>query len=124
MDVGLRAERVFTVAGADTAEQVGSGDLPVLGTPRLLAFAEAVTVQVVAGRLADGETTVGTRVELEHRAASPVGARVRVAAELIEVDGRRLGFRFTATDDGGAVVGFGLVERVVVRGERFLARLR
>ncbi|WP_067489083.1 thioesterase family protein [Actinomadura hibisca] len=124
MDVGLRAERVFTVGEADTAERVGSGDLPVLGTPRLLAFAEAVTLQVLAGRLGEGETSVGTRVELEHRAASLVGARVRVVAELIEVDGRRLGFRVTATDEGGALVGFGLVERVVVSGERFLSRLR
>ncbi|MFI0352465.1 thioesterase family protein [Actinomadura sp. 9N407] len=107
----------------DTAEQVGSGDLPVLGTPRLLAFMEGATVQAVRGHLDEGRTSVGTRVELEHLAASPVGMRVTVVAELVEVDGRRLAFEVNATDGNGTVVARGRIERAVVDQERFMARL-
>ncbi|GLW65894.1 hypothetical protein Arub01_41380 [Actinomadura rubrobrunea] len=117
---GLRADIEVTVGRDDTAERVGSGDVPVLATPRLLALAEAATVRAVAGRLGEGRTSVGTRVELNHRAASPVGARVTVTAELTAVDGRRLSFAVSATDDRGTVVGDGIVERVVVDRARFL----
>jgi predicted thioesterase len=111
------------VGDEDTAAAVGSGDVPVLATPRLLALAEAATVEAVKGRLGDGRTSVGTRVELEHRAASPVGSRVTVEAELEEVDGTRLVFAVGAVDERGPVAG-GRVERVVVERERFLARFR
>jgi predicted thioesterase len=94
------------VADADTAEAMGSGNLPVLATPRLLALAEAATVAAVTPQLADGLTTVGTAVSLEHRKASPLGAEIVVEAELTEVDGRRLVFGFIArpagTDADGA----------------------
>jgi fluoroacetyl-CoA thioesterase len=147
---GLRATVRAVVTGADTAEAMGSGDLPVLATPRLLALAEAATVAAVAPQLTDGLTTVGTAVSLEHRKASPLGAEIVVEAELTEVDGRRLVFGFIArpagadaagsdaagtgaagsdADDSDAdgfdadvVVGAGTVERVVVDGARFLAR--
>ncbi|MEU6041103.1 hotdog domain-containing protein [Actinomadura sp. NPDC047616] len=123
LTVGLRGEVVVTVGVDDTAERVGSGDVPVLATPRLVALAEAATVRAVAGRLGEGRTSVGTRVELAHRAASPVGTRVTVAAELTAVDGRRLSFAVSATDGRGTVLGDGLVERVVVDRERFLGAL-
>ena len=132
---GLRATVRAVVTGADTAEAMGSGDLPVLATPRLLALAEAATVAAVAPQLADGLTTVGTAVSLEHRKASPLGAEIVVEAELTEVDGRRLVFGFIARPagadaagsdaddfDADVVVGAGTVERVVVDGARFLAR--
>ncbi|MGH3244082.1 MAG: thioesterase family protein [Spirillospora sp.] len=120
---GLRAEKSVVVGDEDTAVRLGSGDVPVLGTPRLLALAEEVTVAAVEGRLEEGRTCVGTRVELEHRAASPVGMRVTVEAELLEVDGARLVFECTAIDGRGTVVAAGRIERVVVDRERFLARL-
>jgi fluoroacetyl-CoA thioesterase len=126
---GLRATVRAAVTGADTAEAMGSGNLPVLATPRLLALAEAATVAAVAPNLADGLTTVGTAASLEHRKASPLGAEVVVEAELTEVDGRRLVFSFIArlasAEDGAdtdVVIGAGTVERVVVDGARFLAR--
>ncbi|MFA1549383.1 hotdog domain-containing protein [Actinomadura chokoriensis] len=90
----------------------------------MLALAEAATVEALAGRLGDGQTSVGTRVELEHRAASPVGVRVTVTAELEEVDGKRLVFEVEAVDERGSVVAIGRVERVVVDRDRFLARLQ
>ncbi|SNS31573.1 Thioesterase superfamily [Actinomadura meyerae] len=121
MRPGLRGQVSHVVGDEDTAAAVGSGDVPVLATPRLLALAEAATVEAVKGRLGDGRTSVGTRVELEHRAASPVGSRVTVEAELEEVDGTRLVFAVGAVDERGPVAG-GRVERVVVERERFLAR--
>ncbi|XRQ06421.1 thioesterase family protein [Actinomadura welshii] len=122
MEKGLRGEVSLVVGDEDTAVSVGSGDVPVLGTPRLLALAEAATVEAVRGRLGEGETSVGTRVELRHLAASPVGARVAVKAELEEVDGARLVFGFVAADERGAVVGRGRIERVVVDRGRFLGQ--
>lgn len=120
--VGVRAVVEHRVGDGDTAVALGSGDVPVLGTPRLVALAEAATVAALAGRLAEGQTSVGTRVELEHLAATPVGGTVRVQAELTGVDGRQLRFAVRATDSGGREVGRGSVSRAVVDRERFLLR--
>ena len=121
LEPGLSARVTLTVTDADTAQALGSGDVPVLGTPRLLALAEAATVRATARHLPAGTTTVGTRVELEHLSATPVGGSVTVEAELSTVDGRRLGFTISATD-GTTSVARGTVERVLVRRESFLAR--
>ncbi|URN09066.1 thioesterase [Actinomadura madurae] len=121
--VGLRGQMQVVVEEGDTAVRLGSGDVDVLGTPRLLALAEAATVKAVASRLGEGRTSVGTRVELEHRAATPTGGRVAVTVELRDVDGTRLVFGFEAVDERGTVVGKGRIERVVVDRERFLARI-
>ncbi|HEY2238649.1 MAG TPA: hotdog domain-containing protein [Streptosporangiaceae bacterium] len=123
LTAGQRAEITMVVGTADTAAALGSGDVPVLGTPRLLALAEAATVKAVAAALAPGQTSVGTSVRLEHTAASPVGMGVTVTAELTVVDGRRLTFRVEAVDASGTVAGLGTVERVVVDREKFLTRL-
>jgi fluoroacetyl-CoA thioesterase len=123
---GQRASVSAVVADADTAISAGSGDVPVLATPRLLALAEAAAVAAIAPHLAPGMTSVGTSVSLEHRRASPVGAEVVVEAELTEVDGRRLMFSFIAReggqDDEDLVVGAGTVERVLVDRAAFVAR--
>lgn len=126
MEYDARATLEFTVTDDDTAEAVGSGDLPVLGTPRLLAWAEAATCAAVASGLEAGQTSVGTRMHLEHVAASPVGARVSVTASVVHTDGRLLRFEVVAEHVVGEdtkVVGHGEVTRVVVGRERFLARL-
>ena len=124
---GQRASVSVAVADADTAISAGSGDVPVLATPRLLALAEAAAVAAIAPHLAPGMTSVGTSASLEHRRASPVGAEVVVEAELTEVDGRRLIFSFIAREGGqdgdeDLVVGAGTVERVLVDRAAFLAR--
>lgn len=118
---GLTARVELTVTDTDTAQAVGSGDVPVLGTPRVLALAEAATVAATATRLPSGSTTVGTRVELEHRAATPVGRTVAARAELVKVDGRRLTFEVIVTD-GNEVVATGRVERALVDRQRFVER--
>jgi predicted thioesterase len=119
---GLSAAVELTVTAVDTADALGSGDVPVLATPRVVALVEAATVAALAGHLEDGQTTVGTRVELDHTAATPVGATVTAEARLTTVDGRRLGFEVVLRD-GTAVAAQGRVERVMVERERFLARV-
>lgn len=119
---GLRAEVHVVVAEEDTAVAVGSGDVPVLATPRLLALAEAATVAAIDDHLEPGMTSVGTSVALEHKAASAIGAEVVAVAQLIEVDGRRLVFNVEARENT-RVVGAGRIERVVVDRAKFLARL-
>ncbi len=122
--VGLRATVRAVVTEADTAEAMGSGDVPVLATPRLLALAEAATVAAVTPELADGFTTVGTRASLEHRRASPLGAAIVVEAELTEMHGSRLVFGFIARADNtdeDLVLGAGTVERVILDRDRFIA---
>ena len=115
---------LFTVTDDDTAAALGSGSLPVLGTPRLLAWCEAATCAAIAALLGAGDTSVGTRVELEHVRASAVGARVEVTASSVFRDGRLHRFSVVARDtDGGRVLGTGEVTRVVVDAERFLGRL-
>ncbi|GLW06304.1 thioesterase [Microtetraspora sp. NBRC 13810] len=119
---GLTAHMSIMVEREDTALTMGSGDVPVLGTPRLLALAEAATVRAVQGHLDPGQTTVGTRVELDHLWACPVGTHVAISAELTKVDGTRLVFGFTANTKD-ALVSSGTIERAVVDRERFLNRL-
>ncbi|MEV0585813.1 thioesterase family protein [Nonomuraea sp. NPDC050310] len=119
---GLHASMLIMVEREDTAQKVGSGDVPVLATPRLLALAEMATCQAVRRHLERGQTTVGTRVELDHLAASPLGAHVSISAKLTEVDGRRLVFSFEAHQNE-QLVGRGTIERAVVDRERFLSRL-
>lgn len=127
--IPLQATLTFEVTEADTALAVGSGSLPVLGTPRLLAWCEAATCAAIEPALTEGATSVGTRVALEHSAATAVGGRVQVSATAGFVDGRLHRFSVAAREldaDGAprGVVATGEVTRVVVDAERFLARVR
>ena len=109
-----------TVTEADTARALGSGDVDVLGTPRVLALAEAATVRAAAASLAPGQTSVGTHVELDHLAPSPVGATVRAEAQLVDRTARRLTFEVRLTQDGRPMA-TGRVTRAVVDRDRFAA---
>jgi predicted thioesterase len=119
LEPGLEATFRYTVTEADTAAAVGSGEVPVLATPRVLALAERATVAAVAGALAAGATTVGVRVELDHLAPSPVGAELEVHAVLERVAGRRLQFAVRVRDRERPVAG-GSITRVVVDAAAFL----
>ena len=120
----MEATLRFTVTSEDTAVAVGSGTLPVLGTPRLLAWCEAATCAALEPTLPEGSTSVGTRVALEHLAASAVGQELEVTASASYVDGRLHRFsvaaRHVGGKVGGKVVGTGEITRVVVDAERFL----
>jgi fluoroacetyl-CoA thioesterase len=121
----VEATLVFTVTDADTAVAVGSGTLPVLATPRLLAWCEAASCAAIEPALPEGATSVGTRLALEHLAASPVGQEVEVTASSTYVEGRLHRFTVAARHVGGngKVVGTGDVTRVIVNAERFMSRV-
>lgn len=115
---GLRGAVESVVTAADTAAALGSGEVAVLGTPRVLALAEAATVRAIAGHLAPGRTTVGARVELDHLAPTPVGTEVRAEAELTEVTGSRLVFDVVLRA-GEVLAARGRIARIVVDAATF-----
>ncbi|HLH70074.1 MAG TPA: hotdog domain-containing protein [Candidatus Dormibacteraeota bacterium] len=120
---GTRRARVeLTVAEDDTAIAMRSGDVPVLATPRLVALCEQAACAAIADVLDPGATSVGTWIELEHLAPSPLGARVVAEAVLTGGEGRRLEFEVVATQ-GEVVVARGRHRRQVVDRGRFLGRL-
>ncbi|MCP2328543.1 putative thioesterase [Hamadaea flava] len=118
---GLTAQVQLRVSDADTAQALGSGDVPVLGTPRVLALAEAATVAATARHMPSDATTVGVRAELDHRSPTAVGRTVVAQALLVKVDGRRLIFDITVRDED-LVVADGRVERILVDRQRFIAK--
>lgn len=120
---GLAGKAELQVTDADTAVALGSGEVSVLGTPRVVALAEEATISAVAGHLADGETSVGMRVQLDHLAPTKVGATVIAEAHLERVEGRRLTFTVSVSDHCGLIAA-GKVTRVIVAVESFLAKAR
>ncbi|HEY0487096.1 MAG TPA: hotdog domain-containing protein [Mycobacteriales bacterium] len=118
LEIGLTGRVRLTVGPADTASALGSGDVDVLGTPRVVALAEQATVAALGGRLGARYTSVGTRVELEHRVPTVVGGTVEAEARLVAVEGRRLVF-VVAVRENAQTVAEGRVERVVVERARF-----
>ncbi len=113
---------MLTVSDEDTAVALKSGAVPVLGTPRVVALAEEATCAAVRDDLDPEQTTVGMRVQLDHLAPSGVGARVRAEATLERIEGRRLVFTVSVSDDHGLIAA-GKITRVVVETDRFLKRL-
>lgn len=118
---GLEGTYTVAVGDLDTAEVVGSGDVPVAATPRVVAWMEIAAVEALAPYLADGETTVGTEVSIEHLAASPVGAVIQCTAVVTAVEGRTITFDVSA-EQADVVVARGVHRRVLVDRARFLAR--
>ncbi len=119
--VGLKGEARLVVDTSDTAAALGSGEVDVLGTPRLVALFEQATVEALRGILDEGQTSVGMRVQIDHLQPTPVGAEVVVEAALEKVEGRRITFTVTASDTGGLVAA-GKVTRVIVDVERFMSK--
>ena len=120
LEAGLTGRVTVEVDESRTARWLGSGDVEVLGTPAVVALAEAAACAAVAGRLPEGRTSVGTWVELDHVAATPPGLVVTASATLADVDGKTLEFEFELEDPGG-VVARGRHRRTMVDRARFLA---
>ncbi|MEV6842539.1 hotdog domain-containing protein [Actinoplanes sp. NPDC051411] len=118
---GMVARVELTVTDADTAQALGSGDVPVLATPRVLALAEAATVAATARQMPGGVTTVGTRAEIDHRAAATVGRTVIATATLAKVDGRNLTFDVTVRE-GERTIADVRVERTLLDRQRFIEK--
>jgi predicted thioesterase len=119
--IGLRGRATLQVTSENTAQACGSGDVPVFGTPSLVALLEAAAVNALAGHLDPGDTTVGTWIEVSHLAASPVGVVVSAEAELTGVDGRNLSFALIARDHRQKI-GEAKHRRVIVSRQRFLEK--
>lgn len=116
---GLEAAIEHIVGPADTAAALHSGDVAVLGTPKVVALCEQAAVLAIAGELSEGETSVGTTMDIAHVAPTPLGRHVDVHARLESIEGRTLHFAFVATDETGPIAR-GTHTRVVVERERFL----
>jgi fluoroacetyl-CoA thioesterase len=115
------AEMLHDVTDEDTAIALGSGDVPVLGTPRLVAWLEAATVSTAAALLEDGHTTVGTAVRVKHRHPTSVGGTIGCTAEVVSGPDEkgRLTFAVRAVDGEGQLAGEGEIDRVVVERDTF-----
>ncbi|AEE15285.1 thioesterase superfamily protein [Thermodesulfobium narugense DSM 14796] len=121
IEVGLNAEIETIVTDNDTAAFYGSGLVNVLSTPRIVSLLEGAAVEAIKNNLASGETSVGTLINIEHIAPTPVGMKVWASAKLIRVDGRRLIFEVLARDEVEQVAR-GTHERFIVNFDRFIKK--
>lgn len=110
-----------TVSHSNTADTVGSGDLPVYATPAMAALMEKAARTAAAGLLGEGETTVGSELDIRHLRPSVIGATVSATATLTAREGRKLTFRVEASDDNGEI-GYGTHIRYIVNAEKFMAK--
>lgn len=119
---GLTYTSELTVTSENTAEKAGSGDMPVLATPMMMALMENAAMMAVKGALGEGETTVGGQISSSHLKPSGIGKKVEATATLTKADGRKLYFSVRATMDG-ETIGEGEHLRFIVNREKFLSRL-
>lgn len=119
--IGKTAAAETTVTDGNTALAVGSGSLPVFATPMLLALMEKAAAGALIDCLDDGQTSVGISVNIQHTAASLVGAVITATAEIAGVSGRSVEFAVTAKDKAGEI-GSGTHTRVIVDTKRFTAK--
>lgn len=121
LQIGLAGKLKIKVMQEDTARALGSGTLPVLGTPRLLSLVEETAWKSVAPSLSEGEGTVGTAVKLSHLAPTPVGMEVICETKLVEIDRRKLIFSFTVFDEREKAAE-GTHERFLIAEDQFLKK--
>ena len=120
--IGMSASTEIVVGTRDTAHHVGSGRIKVLATPVMVMLLEEAALKAVEDILPSGQQSVGTRLDISHIAATPVGMRVVAKAEITEVDGRKLTFKVWAEDET-ELIGEGTHERIIVDLERFDKRV-
>ena len=121
LTVGSKGRAEALVTEANTAAAVGSGLVPVFATPYMVALMENAAVNAVQTGLEPGQGTVGTKLEVTHDAATPVGMKVWAEAELTAVEGKKLTFTVRAFDEAGPIGG-GTHERFIITVDRFLAK--
>ena len=123
METGIKGHIEVIVDEKNIASSLGSGAVDVFATPCLIGIMEEASQTSVAPYLEEGMTTVGTKLNVSHDAATPVGMKVRAESELIEIDGRRLVFDVKAYDECG-LIGQGIHERFIVRLDRFMEKAK
>ncbi len=119
----LKGEAMILVNSAYTAIAARSGSLEVLGTPFMIALMEKATCSACESLLDEGETTVGTAINITHDKASGLGELIKASATLKAVEGRKLTFDVIATDSKEDIIGKGTITRFVVNGERFMSKV-
>jgi len=122
LEIGLTHTSNLVVADGNTAIALGSGDMPVLATPAMMALMENAAMLAVASELEDGETTVGGHIESSHLRPTSVGTEVAATATLEKIDGRKLYFKIVASQ-GETIIGEGTHLRFIVNREKFLSKL-
>jgi predicted thioesterase len=122
IEIGLKHTSELVVTEAVTAAVVGSGDMPVLATPMMMALMENAAMLAVKDELPEGSTTVGGHIESSHLKPSKIGDKVSATAEVTKVDGRKIEFKVSAYS-GDTLLGEGTHLRFVVDREKFLAKL-
>ena len=122
LETGLTYTSRLTVGNENTAIALGSGDMPVLATPAMMALMENAAMLAVAPALEEGDTTVGGHIESSHLSPTSVGAEVSATATLEKVDGRKLYFKIIA-HQGDKIIGEGTHLRFIVNREKFLAKI-
>ncbi len=122
IEPGLVGVVEVVVQAADTADALGNKGVHVLATPRLVALLELAAIRAVEAHLPPGAGTVGTRIDVRHLAATPVGMRATIRATLREVDGRRFVFDIEGRDEADRIVE-GTHERFQIDQAKFLARI-
>lgn len=120
--IGLKHNLSLVVKPENTAISHKSGTLPVLATPAMIAFIENTAMCAVAHLLPEGETTVGTKVDIRHIKATPVGIKVECNATLVKIEGKKLTFDVSATDEAGQI-GIGTHVRYIVTEEKFMSKV-
>ena len=119
VETGMKGEVLNLVEREDTAAEVGSGSLLVFATPCMVAMMEGAACEAIAAGLAEGETTVGTELNIQHLSATPVGMEVRAVATVTAVEGKCITFEVEAFDEAGTI-GKGTHKRFLVASQRFL----
>ena len=121
LKTGIKSSKEMIVTKELCADAWGSGGLTVYATPAMIALMENTAWASVEPCMEEGRSTVGTKLDVSHLSASPVGARITCETELVEIDGRRLVFKVSASDDAG-LIGEGMHERFIINTEKFMAR--
>ena len=121
VEVGMTGSAETLVERADTAQEVGSGSLLVYATPCMVALMEGAACESIAPFLADGESSVGTMMNVSHTSATPVGMEVRAESVVTAIDGRKITFEIVAYDECGQI-GRAVHERVIIKADRFLEK--
>ncbi len=118
--IGTSFETKVTVHSENTAIAAESGSLPVFATPFMIALMEKATCGAAADFLENGETTVGTKINISHTKASGIGSVISARAEITNVQGRKITFSVSAADEKGSIIGSGTIERFVVLTDKFM----
>lgn len=121
MEVGIKNSISTLVDKGNTAKYVGSGNLEVFATPSMISLIEETAWKSVTPFLNDGESTVGTKLDISHLSATPIGMKVTCVTELIEIDRRKLVFRVEVFDEV-CKIGEGTHERFIVVNDKFLTK--